>query len=166
MLTPAATLGTQLYRIGDQVTWAWNYTNLQANPTAIDVLVSCPKATQTWTLTQNMTFQTLGSLTWDTEQQATAAQSPLLTEEYVLVIYDADSSISAVPSAGYLGVYSQFSFGMYTPQPYSNLSDWNCATCTSAASSLDKRAVGLAMSMSLITLLSFTWFIAGPRAFW
>jgi hypothetical protein len=165
MITPAATLGTQLYKIGDYVTWSWNYTNLQANPTALDVLVSCSKATETWTLTTNMTFATLGSFTWDTKEQATAVQSPLLTEQYTLIILDADSSISATPVAGYLGAFSQFTFGMYTPQPYTPLNEWNCATCSAAAPSIDKTAVGFAVSMSIITLLSFTWFVTGLRAF-
>jgi len=168
MITPAITMGTQLYRIGEYVTWAWNYTNLQANPTAVDVVVSCPKATQTWTLTSNMTFQSQGSYTWDTNAQATAVQSPLLTEQYVLIIHDSDADITAVPSAGYLGTFNQFRFGMYKSQDYQPLDQWNCATCNTNAAvpGLDKRAVGLAVSMSLVTLLSFTWFVTGLRVLW
>jgi hypothetical protein len=165
MITPAATLGTQLYKIGDFVTWGWNYTNLQATPTAINVLVSCSKASETWTLTSNMTFATIGSYTWDTNAQATAVESPLLTEQYTLIIYDADAAITDTPQAGYLGTFSQFSFGMYTPQPYTPLNEWNCATCNAAMPSIDKRAVGLALSMSTITFLSFTWFVTGLGLF-
>ena len=43
-------------------------------------------------------------------------------ETYTLIIYDAASSISATPQAGYLGVYNQFTFGMYLGQPYTPLS--------------------------------------------
>lgn len=162
MITPAATLGTQLYKIGDFVTWAWNYTNLQGPPTAIDVLVSCSTASNTWTLTQNMTFATEGAFTWDTgAYQHTAVASPLLTEEYTLIIFDADSSISATAEAGYLAAFDGFVFGMYTPQPYTPLSDWQCATCSAAVSDMDKRALGFALTMSIITVLSFTWFVTG-----
>ena len=35
-----------------------------------------------------------------------------------LLIYDAESSVSATAKAGYLGVFNTFQFGMYTPQPY------------------------------------------------
>jgi hypothetical protein len=161
MVTPAATLGTQLYKIGDHVTWGWNYTNLQGTPTAINVMVSCAKASQTWTLTSNMTFATAGSYVWDTKEQATAVQSPLLTEQYTLYIFDAESSVSATPEAGYLGAFSQFTFGMYAPQPYTPLNEWNCATCSAAMSETDRRVLGFALSMSVITFLSFTWFVTG-----
>lgn len=167
MLTPAPTAqGVNLYKIGDHVTWGWNYTNLQAPPTAIDILVSCSTASETWTLTTNMTFETQGSFTWDTEQQATAVQSPLLVEEYTLIIYDAASSISATPVAGYLGTFEGFTFGMYTPQPYTPLSSWNCATCSAALSETERRALGFALSMSVITVLTFTWFVTGFPGLW
>lgn len=162
MITPAPTDGTQLYRIGDTVTWKWNYTSLQGTPTAIDVLVSCSVATETWTLTQNMTYEQTGSFTWDTNAyKETAVDKQLLTEEYTLIIYDADSSIKATVDPGYLGVFNQFKFGMYTPKPYQNLGEWKCATCSAGNSDLDRKALGFALSMSVITVLSFTWFVAG-----
>lgn len=162
MITPQTTDGTAYYRIGETITWAWNYTSLQGTPTAIDVLVSCSVATETWTLTQNMTFETLGSYTWDTNQYSqTAVASPLLTEEYTLIIYDADSSISATTEPGYLSVYDSFIFGMYTSRPYSNLSEWKCVTCSAANSNLDSQALKFAVGMATITVLSFTWFVTG-----
>ena len=163
MITPAATAGTQLYKVGDYVTWGWNYTNVQGNPTAIDVLVSCSKATNTWTLTQNMTFETQGAFTWDTgSYQQTAVASPLLTEQYTLLIYDAESSVSATAEAGYLAPFSGFVFGLYTPRPYTSIQDgWKCATCSAALSDNEKRALGFAFTMAAITVASFTWFVTG-----
>ncbi|CAK7218877.1 hypothetical protein SCUCBS95973_003632 [Sporothrix curviconia] len=165
MLTPATTADLELYKIGDYVTWGWNYTDLQATPTAIDVLASCSFATRTWTLTQNMTFETLGSYTWDTGAfQSSNIASPLLTEEYTLIIYDADSSVSATAEAGYLGTYDGFTFGMYAPQSYTPLADgWTCATCSGALSDTERRALGFALTMSIITVFSFTWFVTGIR---
>ncbi|KAK7938111.1 uncharacterized protein PG986_014979 [Apiospora aurea] len=161
MLTPAPVLGTQLYRIGQTITWGWNYTSLQATPTAIDVLVSCSTASKTWTLTQNMTYETKGSYTWDTHAYAeTAVVDQLLTAEYTLLIYDAESSVKATAEAGYLSTFDGFKFGLYKPQDYQPLNEWHCATCSGAAN-LDTKALGFAFSMSVITILSFTWFVAG-----
>ncbi|KAK0748864.1 hypothetical protein B0T21DRAFT_29506 [Apiosordaria backusii] len=164
MVTPAALAGYQLYKIGDYITWAWNYTNLQGSPTAIDVLVTCTEAKQTWTLTQNMTFQEQGSYTWDTgAYDRTAVASPLLMEQYALMIHDADTGPTAAPTAGLLAPFNGFKFGLYTPKPYTPMSEgWKCASCSAAnGMSIDRRAVGAAAAMSVITVLSFTWFVAG-----
>lgn len=163
MVTPAITAGTQLYKISDYVTWGWNYTNLQANPTAIDLYIKCSKVPQPWTLTQNMSWAEVGSYTWDTADfSAKQSETPLLTEQYTLVIADADGGISATPEAGYLAPYSGFSFGLYYKQNYQDTDEgWQCASCSGAVSGLDSRAVGVAVVMSAITVLSFTWFVAG-----
>lgn len=162
MINPPATAGTQLYKIGDYVTWQWNYTSLQATPTGIDVLVSCSTVSETWTLTQNMSFAPTGAFTWDTgAYQQTAVASPLLTEQYTLIIYDADSSITAPAAAGYLSVFEGFEFGMYLPQPYTPLSEWTCVTCNAAMSDNERHAIGFALTMSIVTVLSFTWFVTG-----
>ncbi|KAJ0164024.1 hypothetical protein CTA2_1914 [Colletotrichum tanaceti] len=166
MITPAATAQSiNLYKIGDFVTWGWNYTNLQATPTAIDVLVSCSSMAQTWTLTQNMSFAQPASFTWDSSVQKTDASAPLRNDEYTLVIYDAESSVSATAAPGYLGVSNSFKFGMYLPQEYKPLNEWNCAVCKSAAPSLNSKAVGMAVGMSMVTVASFTWFVVGLGMF-
>jgi hypothetical protein len=168
MVTPAITAGTQLYKIGDYVTWGWNYTNVKGTPTAVDIYVKCSKVPQPWTLTQNMTFTDPGTYTWDTEQfQKSNVGNPLLTEQYTLVIADADGGISATPEPGYLSPFSGFYFGMYEREEYHDTGDgWQCASCSAAApSGLDSRAVGAAVVMSAVTVLSFTWFVSGFGAF-
>jgi hypothetical protein len=40
---------------------------------------------------------------------------------YTLYIFDQSRSITAIPSAGYLGSYNGYVFGMYEPQPYTPL---------------------------------------------
>ncbi|KAI1772411.1 hypothetical protein F4818DRAFT_425828 [Hypoxylon cercidicola] len=167
MITPATTAGTTLYRIGDPtpITWVWNYTSLQGTPTAIDVLVSCSTATATWTLTQNMTFEPTATFTWDTQKYVeSAVASPLLVAQYTLLIYDADSSVSATAEPGYLAPYDGFQFGMYTSRPYEDLGEWKCATCSGALGDGERQALGLAVSMSIITILSFTWYVTGFAA--
>ncbi len=124
MVTPAPLAPTQLYKIGDTITWGWNYTNLQGTPTAIDILASVASVSRTYTLTQNMTFSTRGSFTWDTKAYQTlesVVANPLPVQQYTLVIFDADASVTDTPDAGYLGTFEGFTFGMYTPQPYTPL---------------------------------------------
>ncbi|KAL2146048.1 hypothetical protein VTI28DRAFT_5387 [Corynascus sepedonium] len=167
MVTPAATDGFQLYKIGDYVTWKWNYTDVQATPTGIDLYVKCSKVPQPWTLTQNMSYAEVGTYTWDTDSfQKSNVANPLLTEQYTLVIADADGGISATPEPGYLAPFSGFSFGLYEPKEYHDTNDgWQCASCSGATSGLDNRAVSVAVVMSAVTVLSFTWFVSGFGAF-
>jgi hypothetical protein len=164
MITPATTSGTQLYKIEapTPITWVWNYTSLQGTPSAIDVYVSCSTASATWTLTQNMTFEPTATYTWDTNKfQEEEVEQPLLTEMYTLIIIDADSEISATAEAGYLAPYDSFTFGLYKSKEYSDLGEWKCATCSAASGDLDRQALKFAVGMSMITVLSFTWYVAG-----
>lgn len=162
MISPAPTAaGTALYKIGDYVTFSWNYTSMLGTPTAIDVLASCSKAHQTWTLTNNMTFETSVEYVWDTSKEADSVESPLLTEEYTLIIKDSEADITDRPEPGYLAAYNRFTFGLYAAQPYTPLSDWTCAGCSGAPGILGHGALQLAVTMSLITLLSFVCFLGG-----
>lgn len=164
MVTPAVTDASQLYKIEapTPITWVWNYTSVQADPTAVDVLVSCSTASATWTLTQNMTYEPQATFTWDTwEYQRSHVDNKLVTAEYTLIIYDADTAYTDNAEAGYLAPFSGFRFGLYAAQPYHNLSDWECVTCSAASGDLDRQALGFAVSMSLVTVLSFTWYVVG-----
>lgn len=164
MLTPAITDGSQLYKMKDFVTWGWNYTNLQATPTAVDLKISAVK--QTWTLTQNMTFATKGSYTWDTAAfQSANIANPLPVEQYTLIIHDSDGSATQTAEAGYLAPFSGFIFGLYTPKPVVDSDQFVCVTCNGGLSVMERRAVGGAVVMSILTVFSFTWFVAGFGAF-
>ncbi|KAF9875640.1 hypothetical protein CkaCkLH20_07021 [Colletotrichum karsti] len=166
MIEPARTAAAiNLYKIGDYVTWKWNYTNVQSNPTAVDVLISCSSRTQAWTLTQNMSFVEPATYTWDTSVQATDPSAPLGNDEYTLIIYDAESQVTATAAAGFLGSSNALKFGMYKPQEYQPLNEWNCATCESAATALNAKPVDLAVAMSMLTIAGFTWFVAGLGVF-
>jgi hypothetical protein len=159
-VTPDVYLGAPLYKAGDFVTWQWNYTELLGTPTAVDVLLSCRKVTATWTLTANMSFEEVGHYTWDTKVQMTDASQPLLTEEYTVIVKDSDADITARAQPGYLQ-QSDLRIGVYIPKEYTPLSDWNCATCSAARDGLEQKALGFAVTMTLITIASFTWFVAG-----
>ncbi|KAL6695299.1 hypothetical protein J3F84DRAFT_374026 [Trichoderma pleuroticola] len=161
MQTPNVFAGSALYKIGDYVTWGWNYTNILGTPTAIDVLISCSTASETWTLTSNMTFKTSASYVWDSSVQATSVEEPLPVAMYTLIIKDSDAAISSIPDPGYLGTFSSFTFGLYTPQPYVPFPEWHCDACNAALSKFDHHVLGFAITMGLVTVLSFTWFVSG-----
>ena len=120
MISPAITDPASYYKVGDQVTFAWNYTSLVVTPTAIDILVKCSANAATYTLARNTSVKETGAAVWDTAKDSNG-KDPLLTAKYTLVIHDADQEVTAVPSAGHLGSYSQFTFGMYLKQEYTPL---------------------------------------------
>ena len=131
MLTPSALAQSTYYKIGDFVSFAWNYTSLSIPPSRVDVLVSCTANSATYTLKSNASFEKTGSVVWDTSPDITGT-APLLTETYTLVIYDAQKAITDVAPAGKLGVTNDYRFGMYIPQKYTPLSSKSFPkpTCT------------------------------------
>ncbi|KAF2738085.1 hypothetical protein EJ04DRAFT_429718, partial [Polyplosphaeria fusca] len=160
MVTPAPIAGPQFYKIGEWVTFAWNYTSLSVPPKAIDILATCSANQATYTLAVNQTMKETGRVLWDTGAYQSSATVPLLTETYTLLIYDADSSVSATAKAGYLGVYNQFTFGMYTPQPYVDWKDFNCANCAKNAAGFlyDTLTLKMMVVSGATTVASFLYF--------
>jgi hypothetical protein len=157
MITPNA-LSTQYYKIEDYVTFVWNYTSLSATPTAIDVLATCKANNQMYTISTNMTVEQTQSLIWDTGAFQSSATVPLLTETYTLIIHDAAKDISAAPQAGYLGVVNSFTFGMYTPKPYTALNEFKCVTCNGADSLAERQTLLALVGMASLFAISFGWF--------
>jgi hypothetical protein len=182
MVTPGVFAGAQYYKIGDHVTFAWNYTSLSVTPSYIDVLASCSINSQMYTIAANQSVEPTGAVTWDTGDYQSTATVPLLTETYTLVVMDAAVDLSATPQAGYLGVSDQYTFGMYVRQPYTPLNgkidapiphhqvlteiaEFKCATCSAALSAHERQALGLVLGMSAITILSFSFFAGGFGVF-
>jgi len=167
MITPDPMAGAQYYKIGkDYVTLAWNFTSLKVTPSAVDVLASCSLNSATYTIALNQSITgNAQSVTWDTGEFQASATIPLVVATYTLIIYDAASDVTSMPRAGYLGVYDQFTFGMYTPQAYTPMSDYVCATCNGAMSSMERHTLGFMFGMVAVTVLSFGWF-AGVAGLW
>lgn len=129
-----------------------------------------------------MSWASTQSVTWDTGAYASSASLPFVVATYTLMvgcislvwrfsywqtqIYDANSEPTTVPSAGYLGSYSNLQFGIYTPQPYTPLNDFKCATCSGAMSIHEKQALTVLLGTCFVTVLSFTWFASGFGVFW
>lgn len=166
MITPAATASTSYYKVGDYITFAWNYTSLKITPSAVDIIATCTANQQTYTLAMNQTWQSTGALTWDTGEYQSTATNQLLTEKYTLIIHDAAREASATAVYGGLAAYSQFTFGMYTPQPYMPLNEgWKCVTCSGALTNAERQTLGVLLSVAALTVGSFTLFAGGWGAF-
>ncbi|KAJ5964471.1 uncharacterized protein N7479_004347 [Penicillium vulpinum] len=158
MITPAA-LSTSYYKIGQDVTFAWNYTSLIVTPSAINVVASCSFNSMTYTLASNMSVKETGSIVWDTGKYQKSATAPLLTASYTLIIYDASKEIDDPATAGYLSSQNGgFVFGMYAPQSYTPLNEFHCATCSGALSETSRLAIKFTVGMAVITFASFGWF--------
>ncbi|GAB7350548.1 hypothetical protein MBLNU459_g1131t1 [Dothideomycetes sp. NU459] len=167
MVTPAATASSSYYKVGDYVTFAWNYTSIKISPTAVDIVATCTANQQTYTLAMNQTFNASGGeVVWDTGAYQSSATVPLLTEKYTLIIHDAAHDQTATAAYGGLAAYSQFVFGMYTPQSYTGLSEgWQCVTCSGAMTNMERQTLGVMLGVSALTIASFTWFAGGWGVF-
>jgi len=78
MVTPGVMDGYQIYKIGETLTFAWNYTDVKVTPTAINVVAFCQDNQHDFTITGNVSAQQTKVL-WDTgEYQSTATVKLLL----------------------------------------------------------------------------------------
>jgi len=160
MQTPAVSDGSQYYKIGDYVTFGWNYTSLLVSPTAVNVQVYCSASAQYYDVASNVSIDD-GTVVWNTSQYIENRQIPFIQALYTLVIFDESNpgQATAAASAGYLEPYDRYSFAMYSPQPYTPLSSgFQCAVCSGAS---DIAVVKMILGLGLITSLSFTWFLFG-----
>jgi len=158
MITPSANAVPTYVKIGDTVTFKWNYTSLVVTPSAVDVVAFCSKNNNYYTISSNQTYNSTGEVTWDTGATATV---PLLTESYTLMVYDTEKGPSGAAAPGQLGSSSQYRFGMYIRKKYTPLNQFTCATCNGAMSSIERQTLGFLFGMVTITILSFTWFATG-----
>ncbi|RVX68703.1 hypothetical protein B0A52_07589 [Exophiala mesophila] len=165
LITPAPIDGPQYYKVGTMIPFQWNYTSLLVTPKAIDVLASCAINSATYTIASNMSVEETGAILWDTGNFPATSSQPFPVASYTLIVHDSDRDISDVPSAGHLGAYAQYVFGMYTGQPYVPLNEFKCATCNGALSIHEKQALGVLLTAVTITTMSFAWFANGFGVF-
>ncbi|EEA24896.1 hypothetical protein TMatcc_007996 [Talaromyces marneffei ATCC 18224] len=159
MTNPASTT-TTYYKIGQNVTFGWNFTSVLVTPSAVNVIASCRSNSATYTLASNVSYSNATSVVWETDNYGADSQSPLLTAHYTLIIYEAGTSPTDIPSAGKLGAAS-YTFAMYSTQAYTPLSSYVCVTCNSAVSTMDRQALTFILGMVAITIFSFTSFAGG-----
>lgn len=160
MVTPALIEGSQYYKVGDFITFEWNYTSLVNTPAAIDVYASCTLNQATYTIASNMSVQETGRVIWDTGDNSVNTD-PFPVATYQLYIHDAARDPTQVASAGDLGSFNNLRFGMYTGQPYTPLNEFKCSTCSAALSLHERQAMGVLAVTAIVTMLSFSWFANG-----
>lgn len=164
IISPAVTAGSQYYKVGDTVTFEWNYTSLSNTPSAVDVFATCSLNQATYTITSNMTVEATGRVLWDTgDQNEYTAGFPVAT--YTLYIHDAARDPTQVASAGDLAAYNQLRFGVYTGQPYTPLNEFKCSTCSAALSMYERQALGVLGVTVALTVVSFTVFAGNAGLF-
>ncbi|KAK6357793.1 hypothetical protein TWF730_007156 [Orbilia blumenaviensis] len=159
--TPITTSGSQYYKIGQAITFGWNYTSLIVSPSAVNVEAFCSSNSQTYTIAQNLSIAK-PSIVWDTgSYEPRNGQPPIAMGIYTLLIYDEKSAITAIPAAGNLAPFNGFKFGMYAPKAYTPLADFDCPTCeTSSAPALDTVAIRMFVLISTLFSLSFGLFFS------
>ncbi|KAK9477378.1 hypothetical protein V1514DRAFT_273534, partial [Lipomyces japonicus] len=153
MVTPALTASKTYIRIGDYATFSWNYTSLIVSPSAVNVEAYCSMNDYYYPIAENLTISH-SSAVWDTGNYQGSATVPLLTAEYTLFIYDSSSDPSEIASAGHLGPFDSLRFGVYSPQAYTPLNDFTCATCSAAISFLDPLVLRGALIMTIVSTVS------------
>ncbi|KAF1978634.1 hypothetical protein BU23DRAFT_229360 [Bimuria novae-zelandiae CBS 107.79] len=130
MVTPSPLMGPQYYKVGDWVTFAWNYTSVSVMPDKVDVLASCSVNQGTYTIAVDHPAKATEVL-WDTKsyKEKNPNGPDFVSEMYTLIIYDSNRTATEVPRPGYMAPFNQFYFGMYTPQLYKKWEDWECPNC-------------------------------------
>jgi hypothetical protein len=159
LLVPAQTDGAQYYKVGEWITFEWNYTSLSNTPAAVDVYATCTLNQATYTIASNMSVEETGKVLWQPDPSAESLGFPIAT--YTLIIHDAAKDPTQVASAGDLGTFNQFRFGMYTKQPYTPLNEFKCSTCSAGISLLEQQALSVMGITTLVSAVSFMWFING-----
>ncbi|KAF8430288.1 hypothetical protein EV426DRAFT_708453 [Tirmania nivea] len=160
MVTPAVTDGFQLYPIGAQITWSYNYTSLLISPTAINVEAFCSRTQQYYTIAQNYSVAKR-TVVWDTEEYQQTGRPLIAQETYTLYMYDSATQKTDIPQAGKLGVYRNFQFAMYTPRGNTPLNEYKCPTCSDASTILQNHSVRVLLGTSFMVAVGFAWFIHG-----
>jgi hypothetical protein len=162
MITPSAIAGTQLYKIDDFVTFVFNYTSLSSTPKNIDVMATCTANQATYTIAVNQTTEPTHTILWDTKNYAAdhPNSQPLLTENFQLMIYDSNKSVTDVPQPGLLSPFKGLNFAMYEKQPYVNWTDYKCANCNGAMGAMEALTVKAMLITSTTTVASFLYFAA------
>lgn len=160
MVTPAASDGFQLYPIGTQITWVYNYTGVLISPTAVNVEAFCSRTQQLYTIAQNYSIKAT-TVVWDTEEYQRTGNPQIAAETYTLLIYDNAVQKTSIPQPGKLGIFNTFTFAMYTPRGNTPLSEYVCPTCSDASSLLQSHSVKVLLGTSLLVTMGFAWFVHG-----
>jgi len=135
-ITQPPQTATSYYKIapGNTVTFGWNFTSLLLTPSHLTVSAVCDNG-NTYPVgpTNGVIPGTATAVEWDlwAYEQANPGQ-PLAVATYTLNIWD-DQGPGAPIAPGRFHENNALRFALYSPQPYTPLSNWTCATCNSGA---------------------------------
>ncbi|KAK9365352.1 hypothetical protein V1509DRAFT_633444 [Lipomyces kononenkoae] len=152
MITPALTASESYIKVGDYATFSWTYTSLIITPSAVNVEAYCSLNSYYYPIAENMTINDT-EVVWNTSGYQATATIPLLVAQYTLFIYDAASNPTVVASAGQLAPYNNLYFGVYTPQPYTPLNNYQCPTCSASYSLVERGVLRGTLAMTLIACI-------------
>lgn len=162
LMTPEVTSSTYI-KLGEQATFVWNFTSLSVTPTALNIEAYCSQNRHYYTIAANQSAQET-SVIWDTGKYSNneTDDTPLINSNYQLYIYDADQDMNAVASAGYLASFNRYQFGIYSPQPYVPMDQFQCNGCQgkakNSAPGADMLVTKMLMAFCLVIVASFVHF--------
>ncbi|KAF8968549.1 hypothetical protein BDZ97DRAFT_1755216 [Flammula alnicola] len=135
-ITKPQQTATSFFKIasGDDITFAWNFTNILATPTHLTVSAVCDNG-NTYPVgpTDGIIPGTATQVVWDVySYQVNNPGKPLAQATYTLNIWD-DRGPGAAIKPGFMQENSALQFAMYTPQSYTPIaSGWTCSACSGA----------------------------------
>ncbi|KAK9460463.1 uncharacterized protein V1516DRAFT_676700 [Lipomyces oligophaga] len=154
LITPATTDSTTYIKIGDAATFQWNYTSLTISPSKVNVEAYCSSNEYAYPIAMNLSIKDT-TVVWNTSKYEATASRPLLTAMYTLYIYNSSGSVDDTAEAGYLQPFNSYYFGVYAAQEYTNLTEFECPTCSGAFSLFQKNILsGTVMCSILASILS------------
>ncbi|KAF8325804.1 uncharacterized protein EI90DRAFT_3071792 [Cantharellus anzutake] len=140
------------------ITIGWNLTSLYVTPTSLTFSAFCSSNGNTYPVGPTSVPGTVTELTWTPWTYQTGAvgvQTPLIQGTYTLQVQD-ERGTTALGSPGLFQYNDQMTFAFYTPQPYTPLSEWQCASCQKGAAGMTQPHPALfgIVAATLIMLLS------------
>ncbi|KAL4067246.1 hypothetical protein V8B97DRAFT_943023 [Scleroderma yunnanense] len=145
---------------GEYVTFGWNFTQLYVTPMSLTVSAVCENG-NTYPIgpTDGVIPGNAQSVVWYPYGYQTANPAvPLAQASYTLQIWG-DGGPSAAATPGYLDANSGLMFALYTPQPYTPLSDgWQCVGCGGALAQVvaHPASIALVTTLLIVFLSGFT----------
>ncbi|KAK9467335.1 hypothetical protein V1512DRAFT_260967 [Lipomyces arxii] len=158
MIMPAITDSETYVKVGDYATFSWNYTSLVVEPTAVNVEAYCSVNDFYYPIASNISVKDT-KVVWNTSDYQATATVKLIVAAYTLNIYDAQADLSVPASAGHLALYDSLKFGVYTPQAYTPLDSFKCATCSGGFSNVERSVIHGTLMMAGIMATTTIFFI-------
>jgi len=142
------------------ITFGWNFTSLYVQPSALTLSAFCSSNQNHYPVgaTDGIIPGTATSVVWEpwTYQTANGQQTPLVQGTYTLQVQDERGSAAPI-RGGFFSYNEQMTFALYTPQPYTPLSEWVCAQCNAGAGPLQPHPAVFGLVATIVVMLISGW---------